>query len=406
MTSTTTLEPELMAPTPEKVHLRGLDNLTTKDITAFANEYSPHAFEKVEWIDDTSANIIYASAELALSALESFVDLALSPANPNPMDMLPAKSFPGFPNTRLMVRLAVVGDRKQPGARERSRFYLLNPEHDRREQAPREDRGGRGGRRSYRDRDSEYKRGYNERGSGRLQRDAPAFDESLYDDDEATLAKRASVERDSTPPSYAEKSRPRGRGGRRDRELFPEKEGRSSGRLRDRSASPVRGRDGDIAMDDLAADNRAKRNRSDAGKNRMSAQAIKTRLSNSNAPHLELFPERAAGNRRKSAFEDDEAADLFAEKMRLPSIDGGASAQNKGGLDSRISRPGQERDAFKIRGQAATQPKPELSIKGLASGGARSKELFPTKVAVNTGKELFSDRIGGGRRQKAEDLFR
>ena len=76
-----------------------------------------------------------------------------------------------------------------------------------------------------------------------------------------------------------------------------------------------------------------------------------------------------------------------------------------GGLESRISRPGQPRDAFKIRGQAAvTQTKPELSIKGLASGGARSKELFPTK-AVNTGKELFSDRIGSGRRQKAGDLF-
>lgn len=151
-------------------------------------------------------------------------------------------------------------------------------------------------------------------------------------------------------------------------------------------------------MNDLAADDRAKRNRSDQGKNRMSAQAIKTRLRNTNAPHLELFPERASDTRRKSAFAGDEAADLFAEKMRIPGIDGG-SALNRGGLESRISRPGQTRDAFKIRGQAAAaQPKPELSIKGLASGGARSKELFPTKIAVNMGKELFSDRIGGGRR--------
>ena len=386
---------------PEKVHLRGLDNLTTKDITAFANEYSTHKFEKVEWIDDTSANLIYSSADIALSALESFVDVAHAPPNPQPTDMLPAKSFPGFPDTRLMVRLAVVGDRKQRGARERSRFYLLNPEHDRREHIARDDRGARGGSRGgYRDRDREYKRGYNERGSGRIQRDDPALDESLYDDDEATLRKRASVERDSTPPSYTERSRPRGRGGRRDRELFPEKEGRNSGRLRDRSASPIRG-DGDSTMDDLAADDRAKRNRTDAGRNRMSAQIIKDRLSNSTAPHLELFPERATGTRRKSAFEGDEAADLFAEKMRLPSMDGGA-----GGLESRISRPGQTRE-FKIRGQAAAaaQPNPGMTIKGLASSGAKSKELFPTKVAMNTGKELFSDRIGGGRRKKADDLF-
>ena len=66
------------------MHLRGLDNLTTKDITAFANEYSTHKFEKVEWIDDTSANIIYATGEMALSALESFVDVALTPPNPQP----------------------------------------------------------------------------------------------------------------------------------------------------------------------------------------------------------------------------------------------------------------------------------------------------------------------------------
>lgn len=335
-----------------------------------------------------------------MSALESFVDVALAPPNPQPTDMLPAKSFPGFPDTRLMVRLAVVGDRKQPGARERSRFYLLNPEHDRREHITRDDRGARGGRRGgYRDRDGEYKRGYNERGSDRIRRDAPAFDESLYDDDEATLRRRASVERDNTPPSYTERSRPRGRGGRRDRELFPEKEGRNSGRLRDRSASPIRG-DGDITMDDLAADNRAKRDRTDSGKNRMRAQIIKDRLSNSTTPHLELFPERATGTRRKSAFEGDEAADLFAEKMRLPSMDGGA-----GGLESRISRAGQTRE-FKIRGQAAAaaQPNPGMTIKGLATG-AKSKELFPTKVAMNTGKELFSDKIGGGRRQKADDLF-
>ncbi len=406
---------ERLTPAPEKIHLRGLENLTSKDITAFVNEYSAHPFDRIEWIDDTSANINYASSELALEALQSFVLPEHATSSASSLDSIPAKSFPGLPNTQLQVRLAVVGDKKQPGARDRSRFYLLNPEHDPHER--RRDSGERsGGRdiRRFRDREEDYKRSYHERDNGRQRRRTPDFDASLYDDDQATLAKRVSVERDTPPPRYEERRpKPRGRGARK--ELFPERGAGGGGRLRDRSASPMRERDeGETVRDDLAADERAKRLREETARaNRSSAQAIKNRLRRSAEPHLELFPEKAAGNRSKSAFESDETADLFAEKMRIPIMDGSKDLfSNKRSLESRITgdsgRLNGGSRGLKIRGQAALQPpKQGLSIKGMAAAGAMPKELFPAKAGLNAGKELFADRVTGrgGRRQRAGDLF-
>ncbi|EHL00382.1 hypothetical protein M7I_3664 [Glarea lozoyensis 74030] len=59
---------------PNKVHIRGLDNLTTKDIRTFATEhYVENSPEHIEWIDDTSANLVYESEEVALQALQALV---------------------------------------------------------------------------------------------------------------------------------------------------------------------------------------------------------------------------------------------------------------------------------------------------------------------------------------------
>lgn len=425
----------MASPTPHKVHLRGLDDLRSTDIKSFANQYySAQPLEKIEWIDDTSANIVYATPAIALDALGAFVATNDPSLNYSTLEMLPAKPFPGFPNTQLKVRLAVAGDRKQPGARERSRFYLLNPEHDHQEHQPRDRRGAKGERR-YRDRDDDYRRRVYDDREQRRRNDVPEFDASLYDDDEMSLAVRASryhSRRDSESESATMSSDYRSQRPRKVRftgagkELFPGRASlRSNGRLRDRSASPSRDVDGDGKMDVTLLEDRRNRARGDngGGANRLKAQMIKARLKDSatTAP-LELFPKKAGANHRRTDVFDvaDSTADLFADKMRIPAMNGiDDSSTKKHDLMSRITKVGDPlptgerqnttggQNIFKIRG-TARQPRSEgFSIKGLAASSQGAKELFLTKPAANAGKELFADRLDGrgGRRQKAEEMF-
>ncbi|CZT52528.1 uncharacterized protein RSE6_13875 [Rhynchosporium secalis] len=391
--------------TPSKVHLRGLDNLTDKDIRAFAAEYyGEHRLQRVEWIDDTSANIVYDTAEIAKAALMAFSAVEITDVSQIPvLQTIPAKSFPLHPDTRLEVRLAVVGDRKQAGARDRSRFYLFNPNYDRAEQRKRNPRGLR----TYRDReDGGYRsQRYDDHEQQKRERDAD-FDASLYDDDEASLAKRSGGNYTHHRSSSNSETR-RTQSTKRDKELFPERGPRSSGRLRDRSASPVR----DIVGDqDLIEDRIAERRRQQqaAVSNRLAAQALKTaKLLDPDAPK-ELFPSKSSPSHRRShAFDAadpaDDAADLFS-RIPIPLTDGSTDSRSRGGsLASRITGKGSKSSGFSIRGTAMVPPSQVFNIKG----AARVKELFPATLGDNSGKELFSGRLEGrgGRRQKAEDLF-
>lgn len=406
-----------------KIHLRGLDDLTSADIKSFAETYcETQPIEKIEWIDDTSANIIYASSEAALFALEAFVAVDELPTTHSQLAMLPAKPFPKYPNTHLKVRLAVESDKKKPGARERSRFYLLNPEHERPERRSRDDRGRRGDGR-YRDRRDDYRsRAYDNR---ERRRRSDEFDASLYDDDEASLARRS---RDSESESGTTSSGYRAQRGRRvrfteaEKELFPEKvSSRSNGRLRDRSASPMRDNEGDLRMDARPLSGGGGRGQSanDGGANRRKAQLMRDRLKASASGPLELFP-RKAGSRLAAFDSTDSTADLFADKLRIPAMDGSNDRSSaKPDLMSRITKPGQpspldsstasnSQSSFKIKGAARQEVQSGFSIKGLAAASSQErKELFPGKTSLNSGKELFADRLDGrgGRRQRAEDLF-
>ncbi|KAL2074401.1 hypothetical protein VTL71DRAFT_8179 [Oculimacula yallundae] len=392
---------------PQKVHLRGLDNLTDKDIRAFAAEYfSDHRIVRVEWIDDTSANIIYDTADIAKAALIAFSAIEITDVSQIPvLQTIAAKSFPLHPDTRLEVRLAVVGDRKQAGARDRSRFYLFNPNYDRAEQRKRNPRG----QRTYRDReDGGYRsQRYDDQEQQKRERDAN-FDASLYDDDEASLAKRSGGNHTRNGSSSSGESR-RFRSTRREKELFPERDARGSGRLRDRSASPVRDGDGD---QDLVEDRIAQRRRQQqaAVSNRLAAQALKTAKMRDPAAPKELFPSRSSPSHRRSyAFDAadpaDDAADLFS-RIPTPLTDGSGDSRSRGGsLASRITGNGSapESSGFSIRGTAMAPPSQVFNIKG----AARVKELFPATLGDNSGKELFSGKLEGrgARRQKAEDLF-
>ena len=417
------LDSDANQPAPHKVHLRGLDHLTSSDVKTFASKYFPvQPFEKIEWIDDTSANLVYGTPELALQALAAFAEAGVDDAlHASHLELFPAKPLPMHPELRLQVRLAVLGDRKQAGARERSRFYLFNPDYDPSDRRKREGHARHG--RGYRDRDE---------GSHGGRENEEAFDASLYDDDEVTRAVRASTNHSRhNSRSSISSGEYRGQGVRKIRhnggagkELFPERmtHRRRGVRLRDRSASPLRhgGRD-TKSLQSLQSDSSLHRAKRSSSANRIQAQLIKTMLKEASSGPKELFPEKSSSNHRRSdAFDaSDATADLFASKMTTPFLDGTSDAPprekdprsriTKTNLDQRINLAGSsDRNNFNIRGAAEQRQDVGISIKGTAIvSSAPVKELFPYKIGLNSGKELFTEKLEGrgGRRRRAEDMF-
>jgi len=289
----------------------------------------------------------------------------------------------------------------------------MNPEHDPGERRRRAPRGGNryrdrddGGYRSQRYDDREHrKRQHSDENAG--------FDVSLYDDDEAALAQRANRSHRRQDSTSGSDSRDRYNRRSRDfgdryskatgKELFPDRGNGSGGRLRDRSASPVRDVEGDLEADrkyeKLEADRKYERDRRNnaAAANRSKAQAIKAQIVE--AGTKELFPHKVGVSHHRSLAFDaaDATADLFATQMSVPLMDGSA--------DERPRRSSSRSDAggFNIRGTAKAAAKYDFAIKGVARTSA--KELFPSRSG-NTGKELFAALEGrGGRRERAEDLF-
>ncbi|KAK7754873.1 hypothetical protein SLS62_003187 [Diatrype stigma] len=462
-------EPDVLAPT--KVHIRGLDVMKPDDIKAYvAEHFTESPFQRIEWIDDSSGNLLFDSEPVAARALEALSvepiqDVALLPAR----KLIPAKPYTQMPDVHLQVRLAVLSDKKQAGAAQRSRFYLLNPEYD-----P-EERHRRNDTRRFRDRDGG---GYGRRRGRYSSRDdesAEPFDVSLYDDDEASRASRAPISsrprrrRSYTPDS--ERSEPRRRrdsyrgddgSANRGKELFPLDSSSSSNRRdsrrdRDRSASPGRDRDGDRSMD--LDDTLSNEGSASTARNRDRARAMRSHKSRNNRSR-ELFPEKISSGGSGGRLGDggvEDAAELMAKGITLPLMDGSSDVnpasytttstsrstsarrprrledritapgqgQSKGGsLADRISSPSQQTagsgasaggnssSSFNIRGAASQKSAAQgFAIKGVAGGGNKSvKELFPDKFSgggTNAGKELFADRLEGRtrQRQRAGDLF-
>ena len=120
-------------PQPEKIHIRGLGDFSEDDILTFAQEnFQTEEPPRIQWIDDTSANLIYPSRDVALQAILAFTS---EPTTANeihnaPLQLRSAKSLSRRPLVPLEVRIAVVGDRKKKGARHESRYYLFHPEVD------------------------------------------------------------------------------------------------------------------------------------------------------------------------------------------------------------------------------------------------------------------------------------
>lgn len=322
-------------PTPNKVHLRGVDSLTTDHIKQFATEHYPSDyFQRVEWVDDASANLVYTSNEAAAEALQQLS--AENPINMSSVEVRRAKQLSSHPDVELFVRQATIGDVKVRGAREKSRFYLMNPEHDPGER-----------RRRYDDRYQRRGPGYgrhDERGPKRRpHEDARPFDESMYDD--APVSREPSDQpRRASYASYSSEEQRHKPARHTDNDLLPAK---SHGRLRDRSASPIRDGDGRFGFEEDQPRRKTARQRSRTPppryreRDNSSTKELFPSKPAGGASNLdalgnagvELFPNRSSppkrsrelfpnktpksNHRRSDALNADETADLFARRMHI-----------------------------------------------------------------------------------------
>ncbi|TDZ21799.1 Uncharacterized protein Cob_v005432 [Colletotrichum orbiculare MAFF 240422] len=122
-----------------KVHIRGLNSLTTDSIKSYVRDHYGPA-ERVEWIDDESANLVFSCESSAQEALKSLSAIEIADVTQLPLlESVPAKALASHPEVKLQIRFSVLSDKKAPGAAQRSRFYLLHPEFDPEERRRRND---------------------------------------------------------------------------------------------------------------------------------------------------------------------------------------------------------------------------------------------------------------------------
>ncbi|KAL7942997.1 hypothetical protein V8C42DRAFT_331042 [Trichoderma barbatum] len=348
---------------PTKIHIRGLDNLHTDDIKAYVKAHYGNV-DRVEWIDDSTANLVFNSEPTARDALVALSAIDISDATALSIgETVPAKAFEGKPETSLQVRFATLADRKQAGAALRSRYYLLHPEYDPEERRRRHQEN----RSRYRDRDDDH------RGNGRRRRrysedEVETFEASMYDD--------------APQPSRDDRSDRSGsnaQGNNRGKELFADRAvGRPSAR-RGRSASPSRDDDGDAAMDGFAS----------SSSNRTQARSIRGRLA-SDTRSKELFPTKPSNRGGQLDQLEKAIGSARLKEEDMPKIVARTDAPTGEGLNIRG-----------VANQRAQDKDSGFSIKGAAN----ARELFPGKFGSgNAGKELL-DMNRTKKRQKAEDLF-
>ncbi|KAM9924303.1 hypothetical protein OXX80_001226 [Metschnikowia pulcherrima] len=203
---------------PDAVHVRGVDNLSTAEIEAFVNLYLNHDYEspeyvalgepisfRVQWIDDSNANVIFKTHADALSALQRLSEEwpGVENSTGNAVAESPlfsqeylaalveerrarsyAASIPFFRHQKhlkelaegqdlfeakkaeieeqkatemeedgssvvLYIRQALQSDRKVKNAAAYSRYYLLHGEPDRTKPRPRREAGEERGRGAY-----------------------------------------------------------------------------------------------------------------------------------------------------------------------------------------------------------------------------------------------------------------
>ncbi|KAM0711519.1 hypothetical protein Q7P35_000885 [Cladosporium inversicolor] len=302
-------EVEPNAIVPFKVHLRGLDDLTPQKIEAGVREVCDMEFyRRLQWIDDTSANLIFDTEAAAADALA-----ALSAEEESePLRLRAVKPLEALGGAQLQARMAIEADVKVAGAKDRSRFYLMNPEYDP-DSRPRK-------RKNIREQGPRYKRtrrqSEDETFHRRNSQQSTPFNVDLYDDAPAAAQPAARIASPSSASSYDVRKKTRS-----GEDLFA---GRDNGRLRnnnsrDRSASPDRDGDGRYGFSEEQPYRRTARQRSATPPRlRHNRENQDARLERSK----ELFPARGTTSTLKANGQAPEArrpangttTDLFLDR--------------------------------------------------------------------------------------------
>lgn len=438
------VDPNAMVPT--KVHLRGLDDLTTKRIEDGAREIcNMDLYRRLQWIDDTSANLIFDTGEAAADALAALS----ADEEGEPLRLRAVKQLEAVGGAQLQARMATEADVKVAGAKDRSRFYLMNPDYDP-DSRPRK-------RKNVREHGPRYKRRRESADDIFHRRDSDhgvPFNVDFYDD--APSAPEPADRTVSRSPAGGYDGRRKNRQGE---DLFA---GRDDGRLRsdrtrDRSASPDREGDGRYGFSEEQPYRRTARQRSATPprlrRNRENQDArlerskelfanrgtTSTLKSNGHAPEprkapngntedlfldrttngsRELFPDKAQ-HRRQEARDID--LDEVATAIGQYNLDGtyetvtynlsgpGRAGRNSNNNDSnagrdlfarvtdgpqssgngRLRNNGKDQDqGFSFKG--AGREEPGYSILGASANGSKRER------GANLAKELFPHRAGGG----------
>jgi len=361
------------------VNLQGVDDFGPEDPVAYANEHfvSPD-FIKPAWVDDSSVNFIYKTSAAAKAALHAFTSNEIIDVGAvSPTTSRPAKPYSKKPDAQLVVRQANSGDQKSKDARKHSRWHLLNRGEDN-VRSRRDDRGrGRYNRNG--DNDAHYRpRHFDDAEIHRRQYES-AFDDNMYDDvtsgAPSLMASHNGRRSSTTSMSLDEGSSRDGRRRRRRNDRYvgagrrhnDRENGTSYGRLRDRSASPVRDGDGRYGFDEEGS----------AVSHRRRSRSPPRRSNNARRddrpvePPRELIPpkrELMPGTLRHE-LRDDEKHELFPSAKREP----------------RLSEPPKE--LFPTTGKAA--------FFGTALVDEAPRELFGNNRKTDGPKELFGNKTSG-----------
>lgn len=299
-------EVDASAPALNKVHVRGLDKLSQDDIMQWAEEHAAmELFKKVQWIDDTSANLIYDTELAAAEALNAFS----AEESLDPLQLRQARRLSTHPEVELQVRQAITADVKAPGAKDRSKFYLFrkewdpdNPDNirpDNRKRRWMDDSGV--GDRKYRRRDYG-----DERPRRREPRGERAFHEDMYGDD-------PQAGDDSRRNSHSSGSDHVRRQVRYNEDLIGSKD---RGRLRNRSASPIRDGDGRFGF----RDDQPRRPTARARSRSQGIRAGKDNKSRRDQLRRELFPEKRTSTTLTDDPMDDSSRDNRPDRLQSSSL--------------------------------------------------------------------------------------
>lgn len=373
---------------------------------------------RIEWIDDTSLNLVYESPAVAISVLNA---LTAEPADQDLplLELRGTRPFSQSADSRLMARISRPSDRKERGARERSRYYLFHPEEDkaerfereRRERRPRQGRSRDGSR-------GDYSRRHYDSREDAARRRKDEYTEDMYDDAGPRKRSRPVSRVRSYSPDYRRRSRsPRGsapRGERRSRspdrsrtrcergvydreavELFPERQRgeHASSRQRPKELFPDRVQCG-----------------SGGGRELFPERTIR------GGSTKELFPEKTHGFVSSAAMDQYQPAppspprttvprELFPSRAAAATTElFPARLQNHQKLqDPQVQKPKSLADRITIPPKSLAERITLPSKTNHATSGSPlpSDDIFAQKMLSAKGERLVSDGHGeGGRRRR------